>query len=101
MDVGISEYLALSTILFVIGAYGVLTRKNLIIVLMSLEIMLNAVNLTFIVFSRVLGEMTGHVFMFMTLTVAASEAAVGLAIVVALFSHRESVNIDILSLLKG
>lgn len=101
MDVGISEYLVLSTILFVIGVYGVLTRKNLIIVLMSLEIMLNAVNLTFIIFSRALGEMTGHVFMFMALTVAASEVAVGLAIVVAIFSHRKSVNIDILSLLKG
>ena len=95
------HFFVLSAILFVIGAFGVIARKNLIIVLMSLELMLNAANLAFIAFSRVHGDMTGHVFMIMSITVAAAEVAVGLALVVAVYSHRDSLDIDILRMLKG
>ena len=101
MNVSIEHYLVLSAILFIIGAYGVIVRKNLIIVLMSLELMLNAANLAFIVFSKALGDMTGHVFMIMSLTVAASEVAVGLALVVAIYAHRGTLDIDVLKMLKG
>ena len=101
MNIGIEHYLILSALLFVIGAYGVLVRKNLIIVLMSLELMLNATNLAFVAFSNALGDMTGHVFMIMSITVAAAEVAVGLALLVSIYSHRESLDIDILKLLKG
>jgi len=95
------HYFVLSAILFVIGAFGVIARKNLIIVLMSLELMLNAANLAFIAFSRVHGNMTGHVFMIMSITVAAAEVAVGLALVVAVYSHKDSLNVDRLKMLKG
>lgn len=101
LGVSIEHYFVLSAILFVIGAYGVMARKNLIIVLMSLELMLNAGNLAFVAFSRVHNDMTGQVFMIMSITVAAAEVAVGLALVVAVYSHRESLNIDILKVLKG
>lgn len=101
MNVEITHYLVLSAILFVIGGYGVLTRKNIIVVLLSLELMLNSVNLTFIIFSRLHGDMIGHVFMIMAMTVAAAEVAVGLAMVVAIYAHKESVNIDLLKVLKG
>lgn len=101
MDVSIEHYFVLSAILFVIGVYGVMARKNLIIVLMSLELMLNAANLAFVAFSRVHNDMTGQVFMIMSITVAAAEVAVGLALVVAVYSHRQSLNIDILKILKG
>ncbi len=101
MGVTIEHYLVLSAILFIIGAYGVITRKNLIIVLMSLELMLNAANLAFVAFSKALGDMTGQVFMVMTLTVAAAEVAVGLALVVLIYSHRETLDIDVLKMLKG
>lgn len=101
MGVTIEHYLVLSAILFIIGAYGVITRKNLIIVLMSLELMLNAANLAFVAFSKALGDMTGQVFMVMTLTVAAAEVAVGLALVVVIYSHRETLDIDVLKMLKG
>lgn len=101
MGVSVEHYFVLSAILFVIGAYGVIARKNLLIVLMSLELMLNSVNLAFVAFSRALNEMTGQVFMIMSITVAAAEVAVGLALVVAIYAHRESLDIDILKLLKG
>lgn len=101
LSIGVEHYLVLSAILFVVGAYGVIVRKNLIIVLMCLELMLNSANLAFVAFSRVLGDMTGHVFMIMSITVAAAEVAVGLALLVSIYSHRESINIDILKLLKG
>ena len=101
MNVTIEHYLVLSTILFIIGAYGVITRKNLIIVLMSLELMLNSANLAFVAFSKALGDMTGQVFMIMALTVAAAEVAVGLALVVRVYAHRETLNIDVLKMLKG
>lgn len=101
MGVSVEHYFVLSAILFVIGAYGVLARKNLLIVLMSLELMLNSANLAFVAFSRAHNDMTGQVFMIMSITVAAAEVAVGLALVVAVYSHRESLDIDILKLLKG
>ncbi len=101
MNVSIEHYLILSAILFVIGAYGVIARKNLIIVLMSLELMLNSVNLAFVAFSKALGDMTGHVFMIMSITVAAAEVAVGLALLVSMYSHRRTLDIDVLKLLKG
>jgi len=101
LGVTIEHYLILSAILFVIGAYGVVIRKNLIIVLMSLELMLNSANLAFVAFSKALGDMTGQVFMLMTLTVAAAEVAVGLALVVAIYTHRETLDIDVLKMLKG
>jgi NADH-quinone oxidoreductase subunit K len=101
VGISVEHYFVLSAILFVIGAYGVIARKNLLIVLMSLELMLNAANLAFVAFSRALNDMTGQVFMIMSITVAAAEVAVGLALVVAVYAHRESLDIDILKLLKG
>ncbi|MFQ5431436.1 MAG: NADH-quinone oxidoreductase subunit NuoK [Nitrospinota bacterium] len=101
MPLPLNYYLLLSAVLFVIGVVGVLTRRNAIIVYMSIELMLNAVNLTFIAFSRQLNDMGGHVFTFMVMAVAASEAAVGLAIIIALFRNRSSVNVDEVNLLKG
>ncbi|MBI4228635.1 MAG: NADH-quinone oxidoreductase subunit NuoK [Deltaproteobacteria bacterium] len=101
MVIGIEHYLVLSSILFVIGTFGVITRKNIIIILMSIELMLNSANLAFVAFSKALGDMTGQVFMIMSITVAAAEVAVGLALVVSVYTHRESLNIDILKLLKG
>ena len=101
MNVSIERYLVLSVILFIIGAYGVITRKNLIVVLMSLELMLNAANLAFVAFSRAFGDMTGHVFMIMAITVAAAETAVGLAFVVTIYIHHDTLDIDVLKLLKG
>lgn len=88
----LNDYLLLSAVLFAIGTAGVLVRRNLITILLSIEIMLNAVNLTFVAFGRALGAAEGQVIVFFVMTVAAAEAAVGLAIVIALFRHRESLN---------
>ncbi len=96
----VNHFLTLSAILFVIGVVGVLTRRNIIVIMMSIELMFNAVNLTFISFSYYLNDMIGHVFVFMVIAVAAAEAAVGLAIVMALFRSRETVDVDQVSLLK-
>ena len=101
MEITLNHYIILSSILFVIGAYGVLTRRNLIVVLMSLELMLNACNLAFIAFAFFLGDLTGQVFMIMAITVAAAEVAVGLAFVVLIYNHNYSLDIDILKLLRG
>lgn len=100
MEVTINHYVLLSFMLFVIGAFGVITRKNLIIVLMSLELMLNAANLALVSFSRFHGDNTGQVFMLMSLVVAACEVAVGLALVVSIYHNKETINIDVLKLLK-
>ena len=94
------HYLIVSAILFSIGTAGVFLRKNLITILLSIEIMLNAVNLTFVAFGRVLGNADGQIIVFFVMTVAAAEAAVGLAIVIALFRHRESLNPDMYRMLK-
>ena len=96
-----SWYLLLAAILFTIGAGGVLLRRNVLVMLMCVELMMNAVNLTFVAFSRELGSLTGQVFVFMTMTVAAVEVAVGLAILVELYRHVKSVNVDAFDSLKG
>ena len=94
------HYLIVSAILFAIGTAGVFMRRNLITILLSIEIMLNAVDLTFVAFGRHLGTVDGQVIVTFVMTVAAAEAAVGLAIVVALFRHRESLNPDAFTSLK-
>jgi NADH-quinone oxidoreductase subunit K len=96
----IPEALALSAVLFTIGTIGVLTRRNAIVIFMCVELMLNAVNLTFVALSRLYG-VTGQVFVVFVMTVAAAEAAVGLAIIIAIFRHGQSVNLKNINLLKG
>ncbi len=96
----LSHYLTVSAILFVIGTAGVLFRRNAIIVFMCVELMLNAVNLTLIAFSQFLGNSTGQILVFFVMTVAAAEAAVGLAIVIALFRNRKTVDIAKVNILK-
>ncbi len=96
----LNYYLALSAILFSIGVVGVLARRNAIIVFMSIELMLNSVNLTLVAFSAYLGNATGQIFVFFVLTVAAAEAAVGLAIIIALFRNKMTVNIDEINIMK-
>jgi NADH-quinone oxidoreductase subunit K len=93
-------YLILSAMMFIVGAVGVVTRRNAIIVFMSIELMLNSVNLTFVAFSAFLGDATGQVFVFFVMTVAAAEAAVGLAIVIALFRRKQTVNLDEINIMK-
>ncbi len=99
MNAPLDYYLVLSAVLFSIGAAGVFVRRNLII-LLSIEIMLNAVNLTFVAFGRAHGGADGQIIVFFVMTVAAAEAAVGLAIVISLFRHRESLNPDSFTELK-
>jgi NADH-quinone oxidoreductase subunit K len=96
----LAEALFFSAVLFTIGVVGVLTRRNAIIIFMCVELMLNAVNLTFIAFSQVYGS-AGQVFVFFVMTVAAAEAAVGLAIIIAVFRHRRSVDLQNMNLLRG
>jgi len=95
-----THFLVLGAVLFLIGALGVLMRRNAIIILLSIELMLNAVNVTFVGFSRHLADMTGQVFAIFVITVAACEAAVGLAILIALNRDRTMVNVDEINLLK-
>ena len=92
--VPLSWYLILSAVLFVLGVAGFLFRRNIITIFMSIELMLNAVNLAFIAFSRQLGNLDGQIFVFFVIVVAAAEAAVGLAIIIALYRNRESLSID-------
>lgn len=94
------HYLVLSAILFGIGAIGVLVRRNAIIIFMCIELMLNAVNLSLVAFSRQLNSMDGQVFVFFIMTVAAAEAAIGLAIMVSLFRNKETLNVDEINLMK-
>jgi NADH-quinone oxidoreductase subunit K len=96
----LSYYLIVSAILFAIGTAGVFMRRNLITILLSIEIMLNAVNLSFVAFGRYLGNVDGQIITFFVMTVAAAEAAVGLAIIIALYRHRESLNPDAFTSLK-
>lgn len=100
VQIELSHYLLLSAVLFSIGVLGVLTRKNLIVILMSVELMLNAVNLTFIALARYLGDMNGQVIVFFVMCVAAAEVAVGLAILITIWRHRGTMHIDSLRLLK-
>ena len=96
----ISYFLILSAILFSLGVIGVVVRRNAIIIFMSVELMLNAVNLTFIAFSNYLENVEGQIFVFMVMVVAAAEVAVGLAIIVAIYRVRETVHVDEIKLLK-
>jgi len=96
----LGHYLVLSAILFAIGAAGVFVRRNLITILLSIEIMLNAVNLTFVAFGRALGSADGKIIVFFVMAVDGAEAAVGLAIVIGLFRHKESLNPDTFASLK-
>ena len=98
--VPLSHYLILSAILFGLGAAGVLFRRNIITVFMCIELMLNGVALSFIAFSRYWGDLSGQLFVFFIITVAAAEAAVGLAIIIAVFRTRDSLNIDNLDSMK-
>ncbi len=94
-------YLILSALLFSIGVIGVLIRKNAIIIFMCIEMMLNAANLAFVAISRELGDVSGQIFVFFVMAVAAAEVAIGLAIIVSVFRHRETINVDEINSLKG
>ncbi len=96
-----SHILVLSLILFSVGLAGVLIRRNIIIMLMGIELMLNAANINFVAFSRQLGDLAGQVFAVFTIVVAAGEVAVGLAILIALFSNKDTINIDQINIMKG
>ena len=96
----LNSFLLLSAVLFAIGTAGVFLRRNLITILLSIEVMLNAVNLTFVAVDRFRGTVDGQIIVFFVITVAAAEAAVGLAILIALFRHRESLNPDSFTTLK-
>ena len=93
--------LIFSMILFTVGMLGVLTRRNAIIVLMGIELMLNSANINFIAFSRQLGDLAGQIFGIFTIVVAAGEVAVGLAIIIALFRNKDTINIDEINIMKG
>jgi NADH-quinone oxidoreductase subunit K len=95
-----SHYLMLSAVLFTIGVIGVLTRRNIVVILMSIELILNAVNINLVVFSRQLGSVAGQVFAIFIITDAAAEVVVGLGILIALFRNRKTVNADEIDLLK-
>ena len=100
--IGLQHYLTVSAVLFALAVAGIfINRRNLILILMCIELMLLAVNFNFIAFSRYLGDETGQVFVFFILTVAAAEAAIGLAILVVLFRNRRSINVQELDSLKG
>jgi NADH-quinone oxidoreductase subunit K len=96
----LSWYLALSAVLFTVGVAGVVIKRNAIAMFMCIELMLNAVNLTFVAFSSYFRDVTGQLFVFIVMTVAAAEAAVGLGIIIAVFRNRESLDVDDASILK-
>jgi len=100
MDITLNHYLAVAAVLFVIGMMGVITRRNLIIIYMSLEMMLQAANLTLVAFSRFNGSLAGQVFVFFVITVAAAEVAVGLALIVALYRLKQTTQVQNLTSLK-
>jgi len=102
MPIGLAHYLTVAAILFTLGIFGIfLNRKNVIIIMMSIELMLLAVNINFVAFSRELGDAAGQVFVFVILTVAAAEAAIGLAILVTLFRNRRTIDVADIDTLKG
>jgi|SRR5216683_6119162 NADH-quinone oxidoreductase subunit K len=98
--VPLSWYLILSAVLFCLGVSAFLLKRNIITIFMAIELMLNAVNLSFIAFANYLGKLSGHVFVFFVMVVAAAEAAVGLAIIIAIYRTRETLNVDRVNLLK-
>jgi NADH-quinone oxidoreductase subunit K len=101
IDVTPSYYLTLASVIFTIGAVGMLVRRNTLVMFMCVELMLNAVNLTFVTYANALNDIGGQVLVFFTLVVAAAEVAVGLAIIVAIFRRRQNVTADDVDLLKG
>ena len=102
MPIGLAHYLTVAAILFTLGIFGIfLNRKNVIIIMMSIELMLLAVNINFVAFSYYLGDIVGQVFALFNLTVAAAEAAIGLAIVVVYYRNRGSIAVDDINMLKG
>ena len=102
MEIGLSHYLTVASILFTLGVVGIfLNRKNVIVILMAIELMLLAVNINLVAFSTYLGDMVGQVFAMLVLTVAAAEAAIGLAIVVVYFRNRGSIAVEDVSVMKG
>ena len=102
MEIGLAHYLAVAAILFTLGVVGIfLNRKNVIVILMSIELMLLAVNINFVAFSTHLGDLVGQVFALFVLTVAAAEAAIGLAILVVYFRNRGTIEVDDINMMKG
>ena len=99
--VGLNHYLLLSACLFTIGVLGVLLRRNALVILMSIEIMLNAVNISFVAYAKALGDQSGHVMVFFVMAIAAAEAAIGLAIAIAIYKRFREVNISFFENLKG
>jgi NADH-quinone oxidoreductase subunit K len=97
----INFYLILSAVLFILGAVGVLIRRNALVIFMSIELMLNAANLSFVAFSRLYENLNGQIFVFFIMTVAAAEVAVGLALIVEIFKSKHSIDVDQLNSLKG
>ena len=100
MNVGLEHYLAVSVLLFCLGLLGVIVRRNLLVIYMSLELMLNAANLALVAFSRFTNNLDGQVFVFFTITVAAAEVSVGLALIVALYRKRQTAHVEDLTTLK-
>ncbi|MFQ5638498.1 MAG: NADH-quinone oxidoreductase subunit NuoK [bacterium] len=100
MEISISYYLFVSGILFIIGVIGVLSRRNAIVIFMSIELMLNAVNLSLVAFSKQLNLLDGQVFVFFVMVVAAAEVAVGLALIVAIYRIKETVHVDEINIMK-
>lgn len=100
MNVGLEHYLVVSAVLFALGLLGVITRRNILVIYMSLELMLNAANLALVAFSRFNNNLDGQVMVFFIITVAAAEVAVGLALIVALFRRRQTTHVEDLNLLK-
>jgi len=98
--VPLSAYVILSALIFFIGLVGVVTRRSIIVILLSIELMLNAVNINFVAFAQYLESITGQIFVFFTLTVAAAEVAVGLALLIAIYRNRRTVNVEELDLMK-
>lgn len=101
MEIGLNHYLLLAALTFTLGVIGVLTRRNVLIILMSVELMLNSANLTLIAFSHYMSDITGQVFVFFSMTVAAAEVGIGLAIVVTIFRNIGSLDVSKLNLLKN
>ena len=98
--IGLNEYLILSAALFAIGVTGVLTRRNAIVIFMSIELMLNAVNLSLVAFSHFLESVAGQMLVFFVMTVAAAEVAVGLAVIISIYRNKKSVNVDDINIMK-
>jgi NADH-quinone oxidoreductase subunit K len=102
LEIGLSHYLTVSAVLFTLGIFGIfLNRKNVIIILMSVELILLAVNINFVAFSAFLGDLVGQVFALMVLAIAAAEAAIGLAIIVVYFRNRGSIAVEDINLMRG